>query len=200
VWYTRTMNKQRFCPRGHDTGATGRYFSGRCTLCTKSDARRREVEGRCPPLSAASKQSAREREKVWKLAHPDKVRAYKKAYREKPNSKKLARAYNRTPERRAKATTANRNWRAKNRAHANQLCLARAYKAPPLKKWESDLLLLYYGNSCVYCLGQATGFDHLYPISKGGEHHITNLAPACGPCNSRKSNHPIWVMVGKEGR
>ena len=196
MWYNGSMEKQRFCPREHDTHLTGRYSSGRCTLCTREAARQREKDGRRTPLSEDSKQTARDREKAWREANPDKVRAYKKTYRDKPQSKKIAQEYSRTLERKVKAATANRNWRAKNRAHVNQLCLARNMKAPPLKKEESDFLLSYYGDACVYCQGQVTGFDHLYPISKGGEHTLSNLAPACGSCNSRKSNRPIWVMLG----
>ena len=135
------------------------------------------------------------REKAWCKENLERVHAYKKTYRDKPKAKALAKAYNATPERKAKATIANRNWRARNRTHANQLCLARAYKAPALKKPETDALLDYYGSNCVYCGCEATGFDHLVPVSKGGQHSLENLAPACGSCNSRKSNHPIWVMV-----
>lgn len=190
------MEKQQFCPRGHDTQEVGRYSSGRCKLCTREDARQREKDGNRTPLSSESKQKARIREKAWVEANQARVKVYKKSYRDKLEAKESARAYARTPERKAKATVANRAWRSKNRAHANQLCLARNMKVPPLKKAESDFLLSYYGDACVYCSGEATGFDHLYPISKGGEHTLSNLAPACGSCNSRKSNRPIWVMVG----
>ena len=47
-----------------------------------------------------------------------------------------------------------------------------------------------YGGCCAYC-GRKTVLlqqDHIIPISKGGMHTITNIVPACGPCNSRKFN------------
>jgi 5-methylcytosine-specific restriction endonuclease McrA len=193
------MRKARFCPRGHDTWETGRYTSYRCVVCTKEDARDRELrEGRVPQ-SEASKSEARAREKEWRRTKPGRIRAYNKRYRMSALGQAKAREYRSRPEVKARATIATRQWRQRNRAHVNQLCLARAYKAPPLKKPEIDVLLEYYGPNCVYCGSEATGFDHLNPVSKGGQHSLENLAPACGSCNSRKSNHPIWVMVAKGG-
>ena len=191
-----SRKRQRFCPRNHDTWETGRYASYRCIVCTKEDARNREAVVGRTPLSSASRLTASEREKQWVESNPEKVRAYKKAYRDKPSSKAIARAYAQTPERKEKSRIANTKWRHANRQHVNQWCLARNRRTPPLPKADIDSLLEYYGKKCVYCGREATGFDHLYPVSKGGEHTIGNLAPACGSCNSRKSNHPIWVMVG----
>lgn len=47
-----------------------------------------------------------------------------------------------------------------------------------------------YGGCCAYC-GRKTVLlqqDHIIPISKGGMHTIGNIAPACGPCNTRKGD------------
>jgi 5-methylcytosine-specific restriction endonuclease McrA len=41
---------------------------------------------------------------------------------------------------------------------------------------------------CVYCNAPATTVDHIRPLSRGGLETAANLAPACGPCNSSKSN------------
>ena len=70
---------------------------------------------------------------------------------------------------------------------------------PALPKETIEQILQYYGESCVYCGGQATGFDHLHPVVRGGLTDFYNLAPACGSCNSRKWSHPIWVMVAEGG-
>jgi 5-methylcytosine-specific restriction endonuclease McrA len=45
-----------------------------------------------------------------------------------------------------------------------------------------------YGGCCAYC-GRKTVLlekDHIIPLSKGGLHTISNIVPACGPCNNRK--------------
>jgi len=42
--------------------------------------------------------------------------------------------------------------------------------------------------SCIYCGSkQDIQIDHVVPLAKGGRHSIGNLAPACKPCNVRKS-------------
>ena len=46
------------------------------------------------------------------------------------------------------------------------------------------------GRTCVYC--QKTDvpleLDHLLPRSRGGSNRVSNLAPACHPCNQKKGN------------
>ena len=57
----------------------------------------------------------------------------------------------------------------------------------------------YGGNQCVYCQKPATGFDHLQPVSKGGDESLLNLAPCCKSCNSSKGSRPIWTMIARGG-
>src|SRR3990167_5564871 len=48
-------------------------------------------------------------------------------------------------------------------------------------------LLEQYGYQCAYCKSTSKlTMDHIVPLSKGGQHTQRNIAPACGPCNSRK--------------
>jgi 5-methylcytosine-specific restriction endonuclease McrA len=47
-----------------------------------------------------------------------------------------------------------------------------------------------FNHACAYC--GATGdlqIEHVVPISKGGEHHLGNIVPACHSCNSNKRDH-----------
>ena len=41
---------------------------------------------------------------------------------------------------------------------------------------------------CVYCDNPAKHVDHVRPLSRGGWEHESNLVPACGSCNSSKSD------------
>ncbi|WP_419996703.1 HNH endonuclease [Streptomyces boninensis] len=45
--------------------------------------------------------------------------------------------------------------------------------------------------SCVYCGQQATGCDHLLPVTKGGTNDLDNLVPACRRCNSSRSRRDL---------
>ena len=40
--------------------------------------------------------------------------------------------------------------------------------------------------SCVYCGDPAVEIDHVVPVVKGGTHELSNLVPACRPCNRSK--------------
>jgi 5-methylcytosine-specific restriction endonuclease McrA len=42
-------------------------------------------------------------------------------------------------------------------------------------------------SGCWMCGGEANSVDHVKPLAKGGWDCLSNLRPACVPCNSRKS-------------
>ncbi len=45
---------------------------------------------------------------------------------------------------------------------------------------------------CIYCdKVAATRWDHLYPVSKGGDSGPGNLVPACGRCDDSKQDRTI---------
>jgi hypothetical protein len=45
---------------------------------------------------------------------------------------------------------------------------------------------------CIYCDKQfATRWDHLHPVSKGGDSSPGNLVPACGRCDDSKQDRTI---------
>ena len=77
----------------------------------------------------------------------------------------------------------------------NQKHAARMRDIAPAQRVVTQNVMEYYGVNCVYCEKEASGLDHLYPVSKGGETDFFNLAPACKSCNSRKNVKPIWVML-----
>lgn len=49
-----------------------------------------------------------------------------------------------------------------------------------------------YGGRCAYCdeTGPMT-IDHILAVALGGEHSLTNVAPACRPCNLKKNAKPL---------
>lgn len=63
-----------------------------------------------------------------------------------------------------------------------------------------------YDHRCAYCGKRFKGKltqDHVIPLSKNGNHTLSNIVPACGPCNSSKGNrnavrpvHPLLLSIG----
>ena len=53
---------------------------------------------------------------------------------------------------------------------------------------------------CVYCGDGDTELhiDHIYPWSRGGTHHIDNLALACPPCNLSKGAKTLDEWEGRK--
>jgi len=52
--------------------------------------------------------------------------------------------------------------------------------------WQLKCVKSISDGACAYCGAEATGLDHIVPVSKGGENVAENLVPACTWCNSSK--------------
>jgi 5-methylcytosine-specific restriction endonuclease McrA len=56
---------------------------------------------------------------------------------------------------------------------------------------------------CVYCWrhGCRTEMDHIDPLSRGGAHHMDNIAFVCGRCNRSKGSRFLleWVLSNCPG-
>lgn len=77
----------------------------------------------------------------------------------------------------------------KIRTHNINIIRQRLHKATPIDPLDWIRLKARHRGKCFYCdeAGKLT-LDHFIPISKGGEHRISNIVPACGKCNSRKKD------------
>jgi len=56
-----------------------------------------------------------------------------------------------------------------------------------VQEWLDKVALL--GGCCIYC-GRDDApmtIDHKMPLSRGGSNDISNIVPACQPCNSKKA-------------
>lgn len=74
-----------------------------------------------------------------------------------------------------------------------------ASKVDPITPEVWGEILEYFNHACAYCLRQDVKLtmDHVIPLSKGGDHTVQNLVPACKSCNSSKNARPIWVMLNE---
>lgn len=93
---------------------------------------------------------------------------------------------------RARALAASRAWLQANQhrraAYARSRRAAVEGSGGDVSDAAWNRLLLKYAYACGYC-GDWTRpltADHRIPLSRGGLHTISNLIPACRPCNSRK--------------
>lgn len=65
---------------------------------------------------------------------------------------------------------------------------------------EWDAVVQRYCHRCAYCgryFDELT-LDHVFPVSKGGDHTRGNVVPACVECNSKKGNRPGWTPIKPE--
>jgi hypothetical protein len=59
------------------------------------------------------------------------------------------------------------------------------------------------GLQCIYCRqADATRWDHLHPVSRGGDTVPGNLVPACGSCDDSKQDREVdeWIQGGSAKR
>ncbi len=74
----------------------------------------------------------------------------------------------------------------------------RRYPRPDMEK-----LIKYFRRRgrllCFYCRQQdATRWDHLHPVNKGGATAMGNLVPACSSCNDSKQNRSLDEWYARE--
>jgi 5-methylcytosine-specific restriction endonuclease McrA len=51
----------------------------------------------------------------------------------------------------------------------------------------------FYEGLCAYCETESwRERDHVWPVSKGGIDHVSNLVPACPGCNAKKGQSTKW--------
>lgn len=148
------------------------------------------------------KRSARERYERWAKANPDRAKAIKRrsyeAHRLQTNAKQ--REENKSPERKAFMRDYAPRHRAANpekyRSYSQNRRAAQLGAAGTHTDAEWLALVSAIGG-CAYCLtdGVRLTRDHDIPLVRGGSNDISNIVPACGPCNSSKG-----TLTGDEFR
>lgn len=118
--------------------------------------------------------------------HRDKRIAYGVVYRaEHPRQvKEYSRAYSKAHPEYVRDNNLRR--RARRKAVLNDLTVA---------QWEE--IQQAYSHRCAYCGNKPKRLtqDHIIPLSKGGQHTVSNIVPACASCNSKKKAGPPLIPV-----
>lgn len=140
-----------------------------------------EIRRRAKRYYAKSAETQKAKATAWARAHPERRRVTRAKWAAAhPDLDKKAKIgwKRRNPEKLAEEDTRRR---------------ARLLGAPindlSGKVW--PLIQSVFRNRCVYC-GKETKLtrDHVVALTRGGDHSLHNIAPACQSCNSRKHNGP----------
>jgi 5-methylcytosine-specific restriction endonuclease McrA len=189
--------------------------TGECTECGEpftTTATRGPVSpycDSCRPSAQKRKRSAYRKEnrdrlaastKKWREGTKDERRAYEVARRQRPERKiymDALRAELRDEFRQRDAEYYQRNRTAYRARDARRRERRAAGPGVTDKDWRR--VLLHHrgsgdGGACCWACGRYEQFpemDHLIPLSRGGQHRIGNVAPACTSCNGERNNRLI---------
>ena len=63
-----------------------------------------------------------------------------------------------------------------------------------------EYLLAKWGRKCAYCDAENVplNLDHVHPRSRGGSNRVTNLVPACVPCNRYKGRQGVEEFLSRD--
>jgi 5-methylcytosine-specific restriction endonuclease McrA len=138
----------------------------------------------------------RDENKRYREAHPDRVRKLKKRQYLENRAQTIARSKQWAARNAAKRSEIRKKWKRQHPLQAQiDFARRRARQAGVLNdltasQWRN--VLASFGNTCAYAwLGgcstrHSITQDHLVPISRGGDHTLTNVVPACGSHNYSK--------------
>lgn len=123
----------------------------------------------------------------WRRENKEKVSQYNKEYYRQHASELLPKIRDRV----AKWRKANReqyNWHMRQAQHRRR----KAKEGGVVYQSDFFMMCEIFDWKCAYCGSELTPetatIDHIIPLSRGGEHSINNIAPACSRCNSQKGD------------
>lgn len=193
---------ERTCTKCHQAKpATTDYFhrSGEglqstCKECKRAWSRRKYERDREQIIARTA---------AYAAANPEKRRAMSAAYLARPEVRERlevsSKAWRESPVGTEKRRQAQLRFRAT--PHGQYACAisghnARAREHGVLSDFTAHdwlVILENFNGECAYC-GTSEGritADHVVAMSRGGSNTAKNVVPACGPCNSGKSNRDM---------
>lgn len=196
-------------------GTLTRYAKDRCRCDECRAASVEYARRRRGGLGSPNRKAEAERSRRWYAANRERAIARKRRHYAE-NSERLAaekrRARLANPERdreinrrrranpayRVAAAERSRRWRRANPEKAaewfrqRRQAIRAATVAGPLSADALAARWAFFGGRCWLCRGEATEWDHVKPVSRGGLHILANLRPACRACNVAKRDR--WPL------
>lgn len=132
----------------------------------------------------------------WAAANQDKVVEYRRANKE--HFREYYAEYRRLNAERERER--HERYRAENSGSIREYQKANPHKfwesgyrqrakkfgfAPSVEAFTRDDLIGRWGDACYLCGGDWDQLEHVTPVSRGGEHSLSNCRPVCEPCNRR---------------
>lgn len=168
----------------HKVSPTSDKFRSYCKVCNNQASKNYRINnpGKVQELT-----------KIWKANNPDVVASMRKRWKQENPEKVLASNKRYYEKNRKQFAEMAKIWRAKNpekvtefkAAHRARKKAAPTYFITNKEKWKLR------NDPCFYCGQPAKHLDHIIPLSRGGNHSIGNLAPACVRCNTSKNDKTI---------
>lgn len=90
----------------------------------------------------------------------------------------------------------NPSYRARRKGRG----LARRRGVERLPEIAVEFLTDIFKGQCAYCDHPAQTWDHVVPVTKGGQTTPDNILPACGACNSSKRDRDLLEWLDATGR
>lgn len=203
----------RLCKHGHGWNGTGlslRNLSKKdCLVCLRDRQREHDKTDKAKATQrrcyVRNRQTIIDRMSDWKRNNPEKMKAANARRYKKYRAKFLARNKVDSQKNRLKINERQRRYRKTDKGRekiykAVYARFARKKNAPRIDYTLSELALHFalFGDRCVYCQGvEKLTIDHLVPLSKGGIDALTNIVPACKPCNSSKRDKSAYLWFNQ---
>jgi len=183
---------KRFCSRKCEL-----FFKARTPEERERQRRKQRLERQMHPervreRARRGRKRAAEYRQTWRRRDRDKVRAASARYRERDRDhyRELQRKhYWKARDKRLAATRAWRRANPEKRAHVQAARRAREIGAPGSHTHAQWLALCAaWDRGCAYCGAGDVVLtrDHVVPLKRGGSNDISNILPACKPCNCKK--------------
>lgn len=144
------------------------------------------------------------RKRAYAIRNKDKIKKYMTNYWQKNRNSLTVKTKEWYENNKSRVLKLHYDWRRNNpEKQRNMITTQRARRrgwrgnaTVSVREWKD--LLFIHGGRCAYC-GATKNIqqDHIVPLSKGGEHNIKNILPACRSCNSSKNNKNLcnWLMA-----
>ncbi len=136
----------------------------------------------------ANRERVREQARAWYVANSERVREQSQAWyvANSERAREKVRAWRAVNPERAREISRHKRQNRRARLRGAIDPCRRATSATTARR---DAL---FGNACCFCgAGGQLTLEHVVALADGGLHIPSNLAPACGRCNSSKGATPV---------